>query len=80
MNKKELQSVIFHTDTGSCLKVLVDSVSKDQDIFNTKDEEFKEANKIHARSIIRRAKDEGYLRGDPDWLKVTDKGWDWNKN
>lgn len=64
------RSIIFWTDTGACLSVLVRDLVGDPDITVTEEE---------AREAILKARDEGYLRGDETWLKVTDKGWEWWK-
>lgn len=65
-----LRSIIFHTDTGSCLGVLAQWVADDPDI--TLDRE-------GATQAISEARQEGYLEGEDAWLKVTRKGWDWWK-
>lgn len=74
MTNPELVSIVFHTDTGSCFRVLRQRVMNDTDIFNTSDE-FTHPNRKHTERIIKEARSEGYLEGKADWLKVTQKGW-----
>ena len=79
MTDAELTAIIFHTDYGSCFRVLRRRLMGDTDIFNTSPE-FTHPNRKHAERIIKEARKEGYLEGKADWLKVTKKGWDFNRN